>query len=218
MDSPSNRWTLPRVLGAGALALGALALIAGEPRRATIGRVDVDALARVVQREEDHVTAVELAKMIRDRTPYLRVIDLRSADEFREYQIPGAEQMSLTDVARAPFDTGSVIVLYSEGGTHAAQGWFLLRARGLQRVYFLRGGIFEWVDEVMEARISSTATTAEREAFKEIAELSRYFGGQPSISDRPPSVLDEITLPRANQGGAARSGSEATARLRRRGC
>jgi len=218
MHSPSIRWTIPRLLGAGALALGALALIAGEPRRATIGRVDVDALARAVEREEDHVTAIELARMIRDRTPRLRVVDLRSAEEFGEYQIPGAERMSLTDVARARFDTESVVVLYSEGGTHAAQGWFVLRARGLQRVYFLRGGIFEWVDEVMEARIPSTATPTEREMFKEIAELSRYFGGQPGISDRPPSVLDEIALPRPNEGGAAHSGSEATARLRRRGC
>ena len=214
--SPNWRgWTPQRVLAAAALALGALAMIAGEPTRSSTGRVDVTALARAVEREEDHIGAIELARLIRDRAPDLRVIDLRPADAFREYAIPGAERMSLTDLTTQDFEPRSTIVLYSEGGTHAAQGWFLLRARGVERVYFLRGGLFEWVDQVMEARLASDATDAQREAFREVAALSRYFGGQPSISDRPPSVLDEIALPvRADSG----SGGETVRRLRRRGC
>jgi rhodanese-related sulfurtransferase len=210
---------MQRGLAAAALTLGVLALIAGEPSRGVSGRVDVGELARAVEQETDHVSAVELARMIRARTPSLRMIDLRSAEEFGEYQIPGAERMSLTELTQRPFDRSETIVLYSEGGTHAAQGWFLLRARGLERVYFLRGGVFEWVDEIMEARIAPDASASEREAFREVAELSRYFGGQPSISDRPRSVLDEIALPRTTAPAAgASAGTEAVRRLRRRGC
>jgi rhodanese-related sulfurtransferase len=214
--SPNWRgWTAQRALAAAALALGTLAMIAGEPTRSSSGRVDVTALARIVEREEDHIDAIELARLIRDRAPGLRLIDLRSAEAFREYAIPGAVRMSLTDLTTQRFEPGSTIVLYSEGGTHAAQGWFLLRARGIERVYFLRGGLFEWVDEVMEARIAPDATREQRDVFREVAGLSRYFGGQPSVSDRPHSVLDEIALPgRADSG----SGREAVRRLRRRGC
>ena len=74
------------------------------------------------------------------------------------------------DVVVLQESRGSTIVLYSEGGTHAAQGWFLLRARGFDHVVFLRGGLFEWVDHVMEARIGPNATQAERDAFREVAE------------------------------------------------
>jgi rhodanese-related sulfurtransferase len=213
-------WTFQRALAAGALTLGALAMIAGEPSRGARGQIDVAALARAVEHEEDHVSALELARLIRARTPGLRIIDLRSAEEFGEYQIPGAERMSLTELTQRPFDRDSTIVLYSEGGTHAAQGWFLLKARGLDRVYFLRGGVFEWVDEIMEARIAPDATQAERDAFREVAELSRYFGGQPSVSDRPRSVLDEIAIPRLADSttGPLNTGRQATRRLRRRGC
>ena len=217
MTELRHRWTPYHALAAGALLLAAMAMVAGEPDRGR--RVDVNALARAVEREEDHVTALELARLIRARAPGLRVIDLRSAEEFGEYSIPGAERMSLTELTRQRFDRGATIVLYSEGGTHAAQGWFLLRARGVERVYFLRGGIFEWVDEIMEARIAPNATPAEREAFREVSEMSRYFGGQPGISDRPRSVLDEIALPRASGSESSKStGREATSRLRRRGC
>lgn len=214
--SPNWReWTPQRALAAAALGLGALAMIAGEPTRGSSARVDVTALARIVEREEDHIGAIELARLIRARTPDLRLIDLRPAEAFREYAIPGAERMSLTDLTTQRFDPRATVVLYSEGGTHAAQGWFLLRARGIERVYFLRGGLFEWADEIMEARIAPDATREQRDAFREVAELSRYFGGQPSISDRPRSVLDEIALPvRAD----SISGRETVRRLRRRGC
>ena len=217
MSEPRHRWTLHHRLAAGALIVATMAMIAGEPERGK--RVDVSALAGAVEREEDHVTALELARLIRARTPRLRVIDLRSAEEFAEYGIPGAERMSLTELTRQRFERDATVVLYSEGGTHAAQGWFLLRARGVDRVYFLRGGIFEWVDQIMEARIATDATPAERDAFREVSEMSRYFGGQPGISDRPRSVLDEIALPRASGSDAREpTGREATSRLRRRGC
>jgi 3-mercaptopyruvate sulfurtransferase SseA len=40
-------------------------------------------------------------------------------------------------------------VLVSDGGAHAAQGWVFLRALGIAHVYFLRGGLGEWLDDVM---------------------------------------------------------------------
>ena len=96
-------WTLQRTLAAVALTSAALAMLAGEPVRGARGGVDIGALARAVEHEEDHVSALELARLIRARTPGLRLIDLRSAEEFGEYQIPGAERMSLTEPIGTPW-------------------------------------------------------------------------------------------------------------------
>src|SRR5262245_48297731 len=138
------------MLAVAAALLATLAFVAGDPSPATGGRVDVRALARAVEREEDHVDAVELARWIRDRKPGLRVIDIRSAKEHAEYSIPGSEQIALTDLVDAAIDPGATVVLYSEGGTHAAQGWFLLRARGIEHAYFLRGGLYDWITDVID--------------------------------------------------------------------
>ena len=205
------------MLAATALTLALLAMIAGDPTGARTAPADVAALARSVGPQADRISAIELARMIRDRTPGLRVIDLRSAEEFDEYRIPGAEQMSLTAVAAARFDGRETLVLHAGDSAKAVQGWELLRARGHARVYVLRGGIVAWVDEVMDARIAADASERERAAFREIADLSRYFGGQPTISDLPRSVLDTIALP-ASQASSAKSGKEAARRLERRGC
>jgi hypothetical protein len=105
-----------RGLAASALVLGALAAIVRTP--APPGPpVDVAALARTVEREDDHVTAVELAAWIKDRKPGLRVIDVRSAAEFDSYHVPTAERMALDALVTIPFTDEETLVLYSDGGS-----------------------------------------------------------------------------------------------------
>ena len=70
-------------------------------------------------------------------------------------------------------------MLYSEGGIHSAQAWFLLRAKGYAGVYILRGGLQEWKDSVLFPSLPADATPAQRVTFAKMAEVSRFFGGQP---------------------------------------
>lgn len=106
--------------------------------------VDLDALARDVDQEKDHVTAAQLATWMHEQRPGLRIVDLRSDSEYSAGHIRGAEHMSVSHLRHAGFRPNETIVLYSAGGGHAAQAWFILRASGLQNVYSLRGGADEW--------------------------------------------------------------------------
>ena len=223
--SNSARSRLLRALGGGALALGALALFAGSPFRAHHATVDVAALAHSVQHEEDHVTALELAQWIKDRRPGLRIIDVRSSAEYEAYHVPGAEWIPLDSIATTPFRAGETLVLYSEGGTHAAQAWVFLRALGYREVFFLRGGLYEWLDRVMNPTIAADASATERAEFARAAALSRYFGGIPR-SDAPRVPTDAITVPPAARDTSRRPAVPLPARstiarvneVRRRGC
>ncbi len=192
-----------RALAIVAISLGALAAFAGSPRRVATSSLDIAALARDVQTEADHVTAIELAGWIRDRKPNLRIIDIRDSAEFEEYHVPQAERLPIEAVVTTSFKPGETIVLYSGGGAHAAQAWVLLRARGVKDVFFLRGGVAEWLDEVMDARIPVNASGTAREQADSIAALSRYFGGVPREVD---SVVP------------IQSFKAKTARVRGRGC
>ncbi len=161
----------PRHALAGAAAIGGvLALFAGSPYRVRSGSIDVDRLAAAVAHEDDHVTAIELARWIRDRKAGLRIIDLRTAAEFDQYHLPRAENVPIESLAATPFDPAETIVLLSDGGAHAAQGWVFLQALGHRQVFFLRGGLQEWIDEVMNP------TTPEGIA------VGRYFGGVPRVA------------------------------------
>jgi rhodanese-related sulfurtransferase len=217
--------TLVRALGWAAVTAGIAAALAGSPYSSRNGRIDVDALSSVVQHEDDHVTAVELAAWIRSRRPGLRVIDVRSAAEYDAYHVPTAERVSLDSIAHAAFRKDETIVIYSEGGAHAAQAWVFLRALGHDRVFFLRGGLYEWLDDVMSPTLARDATMRDSIRFDSVAALSRYFGGVPRRGVA--SALDDA-LPVPARGSTraaaprvetrASSTSAAVQKVRRRGC
>lgn len=181
----------PRPFAVAAAVLGIAAAFAGSPYPAR-GRIDVAELAGIVAREEDHVTATELAGWIRDRRAGLHVIDVRPAAEFAVYRIPTAVNVPLDALEHSHFAATDTLVLYSGGGAHAAQAWVFLRALGYRNVFFLRGGLDDWLDEIMNPAHST--------------ELTRYFGGVPRPAGTPAR-----TEPPA-------STAERAARAIRRGC
>jgi rhodanese-related sulfurtransferase len=196
----TNQW-----LAGTALVLGALAAAAGSPARSTHGQIDVDELASMVVHEQDHVDAIDLAQWIRERKPGLRVIDVRTAAEFDEYHVPAAENIPIEGLSKATFAPSDTIVMYSQGGAHAAQAWVLLRALGHKQVFFLSGGLDEWATDVMAPLLPDDATPAERQAFERASEISRYFGGVPHAGPRPAP-------------GSASPAAAVLTKLKRRGC
>lgn len=179
-----------RTLAIVALTLGAAAPFAGSPYRSARASVDVADLAGMIAREEDHVTALELATWIHDRKPSLRVIDVREPEEFAAYQIPTAENVPLAQFSRLSMKADDTVVLYSGGGAHAAQALVFIRAMGHRQVFFLSGGLNEWIDDVMNP-VASTPIT-------------RYFGG--------------VARPEGSAPPSASTTAERVKQLRRRGC
>ena len=194
-----------QLLAAVAALLAIGAAFVGNSRGGSAGRLDVSALASEIEKESDHVTAVELAAWIRDRKTGLRVIDVRSDSEFTAFHIPSAEHMQLTALASMKPQSGETIVLYSEGGAHAAQGWVLLRSLGYRNVFFLRGGLLDWMEDILAPTIAERSGDVKQDAARDsVVALSKYFGGSPHSGPVP-------ALPAA-------SAAEAVARVKRRGC
>lgn len=198
-----------RVLGATAIVLGVAAPFAGATRPAATGAIDVAALARMVARQEDHVSAIDLARWIRSGRPGLRVIDVRSPEAFAQYSLPAAENIPIERIADARFGDGETIVLYSEGGAHAAQAWVFLKAAGVRNVTFIAGGLGDWFDEVMSPVIPADPAPGQAARLAEIAETSRYFGGTPRLA-----AAGEAAPAPPREGDTA----ALIANARRRGC
>jgi rhodanese-related sulfurtransferase len=229
-----------RALAAFAALFGVLAAFAGSPYLPRHAVVDVERLAGAIAHEEDHVTAIELAEWIRDRKPGLHILDLRDAAEFDAYHLPRSERTAVESLSSTRYQPTDTLVLISGGGAHAAQGWVLLQALGYRQVYFLRGGLSEWLEDVMSPTIASNASPAAVAAFQRTSAISRYFGGVPRVVDpslKPPRRLNDsdsrqtLTSVKGQgsrvegQGtGSSSSSSPATstaaavAAMRRRGC
>ena len=208
--SSSNTQRIVRSLAGIAIALGLLAAFVGSPRKQA-KRAWISTPWQNSESDDDNVTAVELGDWIRNRRTNLRIVDVRDSVEFEDYHIPTAERIALSDLTSMPFRKDETVVLYSGGDGRAAQGWVFLRAMGFTRVYFLKGGLYEWLDEVMNPAISASASESERAEFEKVSAISRYFGGAPVVGERP-SSRPSISI---KSKGSVR---EAVSRIRGRGC
>lgn len=210
--------TLNQKLAAGALALGLVALFA-EPRAGHAVSIAPRDLAVMVQGEVDHVDARELADWIVAGRADYRVLDLRSAEEYAAYHVPGAEHVPMTalvDLSLAPTEK---IVLYSDGGIHSAQAWFLLAARGARNAYILRGGLESWTDEVLFPVLDEASTPFQRQRNDRLAQVARHFGGQPrATGGAAVSAPAPVPMPRMTMPAAPAAGATPVTRRKKEGC
>jgi hypothetical protein len=87
------------------------------------------------------------------------------------------------------------IILYSEGGIHSAQAWFLLKVQGFKSVYMLFGGLTEWQEKILFPQMPENATPEQLSAFQKIAEVSKFFGGTPQTGSTPVALQPKPSLP-----------------------
>jgi rhodanese-related sulfurtransferase len=204
-----DRRRIHQLLAATAAALGALAVAAGDPYLAGSDH----AAARDVR----YVTAIDLARWIRDRKPGLRVVDIRADSQFATYHLPSAEHVALDDLRRREWIRSETVVLYAESDARAASAARTLRALGVSDARVLRGGLLAWIEQIAEPRLPAlreTATAEERAARREQLELSRYFGATPVVLPAGSMSAPASAAPLPSR----RSEAVAVGRILRRGC
>src|SRR5574341_1209530 len=177
-----SRWisqlTLNQKLGVFALALGAFAVFANVAPSPNV-TVNAKELLASVERREDHVSPPELAAWIVEGRADYRLVDIRDAKAFAEYHIPGAESVPLASVLDGALGRTDKIVLYGDGGVHAAQAWMVLKGRGFTRTYTLLEGLDAWKDEVLFPVMPQDASPEVLARFERSAQVAKLFGGQP---------------------------------------
>lgn len=172
------RLSLNQRLAAIALILGGVAIF-GQPRSDATVTLNTRELATLVEREMDHVTVNELADwIIAGRTDF-RLLDVRSKKEYGAYHIPGAENVPLPELPDYDLYRNEKIVVYSGGGMHSAQAWFLLRASGYSGAYILLYGLEEWKDKILFPTLAADPDPAAAARFQRAAQASEFFGGTP---------------------------------------
>lgn len=115
-----------------------------------IQEIDPNQMANEIIDRNDHITAEQLGRLIIDEDPDYQLVDLRSVEEYDKFHIKTALNLPMqklfTDDNLDYIDPEKLVVLYTNGGTHAAQAWVLLQAQGFTNTTVLLGGLNYWVD------------------------------------------------------------------------
>jgi len=115
-----------------------------------ISGVSSEDLAKAINSRTDHITAEQLGQMIIDKDPDFQIIDIRSEEEYNQFHLQTAINVPLESLFTKEnlefIDPEKLVILYSNGGTHAAQAWVILQQLGYTNTTVLLGGLNYWVD------------------------------------------------------------------------
>jgi len=130
-------------------------IIAAVPQNTTKPyKLTANEMLSEISSRTQYLTPEVVADMLVNKDPVLRLIDVRSQDEFEKFSLPDAINIPLTDLLS---DECSEIlnqdlkmnVFYSNGSLSANEAWMITRQLGYQNNYVLEGGLNYWFEAIM---------------------------------------------------------------------
>jgi rhodanese-related sulfurtransferase len=112
------------------------------------------------------VTADVVADMIVKKDPTLRLIDLRSQEEFEKFSLPGAINIPSTSLLSKEYSDilnqdVKMNVFYSNGTLAANEAWMITRQLGYTNNYVLEGGLNYWFDTILNPQKPASVNSDE---------------------------------------------------------
>jgi rhodanese-related sulfurtransferase len=177
------------------IALGVIALFAGDPYGGTTIKVNEKAIALSTVDNSDKISVTELADwIIKDKSDF-ELVDLRSEEKFNEYSIPNARCIPLPQISSSDLRRNQKIILFSDDDVAASQAWFILKSKNYKGVYILDGGLNAWKDKILFPKAPVNASKDELVEFEKMKEVAKFFGGQAQTDSSITEVKQEIKLP-----------------------
>lgn len=130
-------------------------IIAAVPQNTTKPfRLTPDQLLSEINSRTQFVSADVVADMLISKDPSLRLIDVRSQDEFEKYSLPGAINVPMSDLLSDQYEgllnqDIYMNVFYSNGTLAANEAWMVTRKLGYTNNYVLEGGLNYWFEAII---------------------------------------------------------------------
>jgi hypothetical protein len=156
-----------RYAGAGALALGAFAvLLIGQPNAAQKWARVAPVKASLLAERKVQIHPGELLATMADDGLNLVMLDVRTEVDYNLFHVSGARHISLNELQAAVPQLlqeparNTVFVVMSNDEAAATEAWKLLAANSVPNAYILEGGVNNWLSifGVEEREIAATPT------------------------------------------------------------
>jgi rhodanese-related sulfurtransferase len=144
-------------------------IIAAVPQNTTKPyKLTAEELLSEVSTRTQYVTPDAVADMIIKKDPSLRLIDVRSQDEFEKFSLPGAINIPVPDLLSDQHtdildQDIKMNIFYSNGTLTANEAWMITRQLGYNNNFVLEGGLNYWFEAIMNPQ--KPASTSSDEEF-----------------------------------------------------
>ena len=147
-----------------------------------------DAIAGTISESREHVAPGDLSQWLLQGKNDFTLVDIRSTEEYAQGHIRGAKNIPLAVLLKRStmereFIDGKTVVLYSNGTSHAAQAWLVLKTAGVD-CSVLEGGYNYWVEAILKpAEPPAGAADDEILKYRAAQSVADHFGGAAQQKD-----------------------------------
>jgi rhodanese-related sulfurtransferase len=167
-------------------------IIAAVPQNKTKPyKLTAEELLSEVNSRTQYVTPDAVADMIINKDPSLRLIDVRSQEEFEKYSLTGAINIPLTDLLSEEYadilhQDILMNIFYSNGTITANEAWMVTRQLGYSNNFVLEGGLNYWFEAILNPqKPASTSPDEEFAKYDFRKSASQALGGGLTVQATP---------------------------------
>ena len=191
------------------MALGLVILPGKKDRK----EIDPKVLLSSIAEKSRYLSSDLVSKRIIENDPTLLLIDLRPADQFKSFALPGAINIQpdslLSKVSLEVLNqNGKDKVFYASSDLLSEKAWLLCTRYSVNRLYILKGGLNEWYNTIIkESMVGSTASSADIDLVSFRKAARQYFTGagqtteKPATNQSPEKIQVTRKAPKASSGG-----------------
>lgn len=182
------------------VSMGLVAAMLPQKKNSSL-ELDAKQLLNEIQLKNHIISIDEMANALINNDPEYQLIDLRTEEEYKQYNLPGSINIpfaKLFDEEWAPYidQIARKNVFYSNGTTLSSQAWMLTRQRGFKNNYILNGGLNNWYATIIEpAEPASTSGDEAINDFRARLGAKQFFTGEGAASAAS-SVTAKKPVPR----------------------
>lgn len=166
------------------------------PDRVKHFRLTADELLQEAGAGVQFVSPDVVADMLVQKDPSLRLIDVRTPEEYDTYSMPDAINIPLSNLLSDEYtdilhQEAYMNVFYSNGSVYANQAWMITRQLGYENNYVLEGGLNYWFGNILSPEEPSQTSPDEEFAkydFRKSAAAALGGGGVVSTETDAPAV------------------------------
>jgi rhodanese-related sulfurtransferase len=161
------------------LALGLVIL----PKKKDLPETDPRVLLSLVAEKSRYLSVDQITHRIIENDPTLMLIDLRPANEFKAFALPGAinilpDSLLTATTLQLLSQSGKDKVFYANADQLAEKAWLTGTRYSVGRLYVMKGGLNEWFNTIIKPNeISATASSSEHDLASFRAAARQFFTG-----------------------------------------
>lgn len=138
------------------LGVGMLLMPTKDPNKYSDKKNNPENILANIDDPSRFLTSDDITDRIIKKDPTLLLIDVRSADQFNTFAIPGAINIPIDSLLNESSvgllkQPGKNKVFYSNTGTMSDQAWVLAKREGISNVFVLKDGLNTWFKTIVKA-------------------------------------------------------------------